>query len=105
MSDLAQYGGSLGIIIIAVVLLIKTFLPWLNKPSEEHNNRDWTIQRDIEKTLGEIKSSMILQANAQSRMADSLAVMAEDLTSVKNGMHNLPKDIAQAIKYRGNGYG
>lgn len=107
MSDLVQYGGYLGIIIVAVVLLVKTFLPWLKSDNQQANqsNRDWTVQRDIEKTLSEIRISMLSQASAQDRMAYSLSAIAEDINSLKTGIQNLPKDIASAIKHRGNGHG
>ena len=102
--ELIQAGGSLGIIIVAVLLILQAIRPLIKKDKESQSLEGLLTQHDHTKILNELHRMITVQNSHLERIAVAQEAMADDSEEIKDAITQLPQRIAASLR-RGNGHG
>ena len=111
LHEFLRTGGDAGVIVIALVMLIKFLAPYLRKPKDNDiTPPPWAMFQDMHNDLHGVLETINSQndtlkriAESNDRIGDSLQSLSGEFSGVKTQMDNLPDLIAKHIKNRGNG--
>ena len=104
MMELIQAGGSLGIIIVAVLLILQAIRPLIKKDKDVPSLEGILTQHDHTKILNELHRMITIQNSHLERIAVAQESMADDSEEIKDAIMQLPQKIAASLR-RGNGHG
>ena len=104
MMELIQAGGSVGIIVAAIVLVLQAVRPLIKRDKETPSLEGLLTQHDHTKILNELHRMITIQNSHLERIAVAQEAMAEDSEEIKDAITQLPQRIAASLR-RGNGHG